>query len=131
MASVSYDPKTGRRTVQVVGVVGKRHSIRLGKVDKKQAENARRFIEKLAACRNSGSALDKATAEWVASLLPKTRKRLERAGLVDRRESEERPSVAVWLKTYIEGRPDVKPNTRAHFARVANDLINFFGSASI
>ena len=47
MASISHEKKTGRRTVQFVGDNGKRRSIRLGKVNKRQAESAKLFIEDL------------------------------------------------------------------------------------
>ncbi|KKK53032.1 hypothetical protein LCGC14_3098840, partial [marine sediment metagenome] len=47
MASISHEKKTGRRTVQFIGKNGKRRSIRLGKVNKRQAESAKLFIEDL------------------------------------------------------------------------------------
>jgi integrase len=127
MASLSHDKATGRRTIQVVGTDGKRHSIRLGEVDKKQAENARRFIEDLEKSRLSGSAPLKTTAEWVAAQTPVRHKRLEAAGLVEPREDQERPTVAAWVDAYIAGRTDVKPRTKINLKQTAKDMKDFFG----
>jgi len=81
MASISHDKKSGRRTVQFVGTDGKRRSIRLGKVSKRQAESAKGFIEDLVACLTTGTAPKNATAEWLAGLPGVIRQRVERAGL--------------------------------------------------
>ena len=131
MASISHDPRTGRRTVQFIGADGKRRSIRLGRVDKRQAEGVRGFIENLAAARLSGRAADPATAQWVSALLPVFHKRLVRAGLTEPREQEQRPTVAEWVLAFIAARPDVKPRTRINMRQTAKDMTEFFGAARL
>jgi len=127
MASISHEKATGLRTIQVVGTDGKRHSIRLGKVNAKQAESAKLFVEDLATCRVSGSSPKTATAEWLAGLPDKTRNRVERAGLTGPRQRRECPTLGEWLRIYVEGRRDVKPNTLANYKQARDSLIEFFG----
>ena len=95
-----------RRTVQFIGADGKRRSIRLGRVDKRQAESARGFLENLAAARVSGRVPDPATAQWVSALPPAVHKRLVQADLTEPREQEQRPTVAEWVQAFIAARPD-------------------------
>ncbi|MBE3123764.1 MAG: phage integrase SAM-like domain-containing protein, partial [Planctomycetes bacterium] len=131
MASVSYDPKTERRTVQVTGIDGKRRSIRLGRVDKRTAENVKRFIENLAAARTGASTPDMATVEWLTMLPPAVHRRLVKAGLAQPREQEQRPTVAEWVQAFIAARPDVKPRTRINMKQTAKDMTEFFGAARL
>ncbi len=68
MASISTEKTTGRRIVQFTGVDGRRRSIRLGKVNKKQAKTIRLKVEKLVAAAITGHAPDDETARWVAEI---------------------------------------------------------------
>ena len=126
MASITTDRKTKRRAIQFVAPDGRRPRIRLGKVTMKQAETAKRFIEDLVACKVTGDAPKNATAEWVAGLPDTIRRRVERAGLVEPKERRECPTVAEWVRRYIEGRTDVKRGTRINLKQVENDLTEFF-----
>ena len=126
MASISYEKQTKRRAIQFV-LDGKRFSIRLGKVNKKQAESAKFYIEDLLACKMTGTAPQGQTAEWVASLASTIRKRLERAGLVPKRP--DCPRLGKWLAEYIGSRSDVKPNTIRNLKQVERNLIEFFGNS--
>ena len=127
MASLTCDPQ-GRRMLQVCGTDGRRCTIRLGRLDARQAEAVKRFVEILAACRVSGDAPDNATAEWLASLPPAIHKRLERAGLVAPRRRRECPTLGEWLQAYIDGRTDVKRGTRHNLDVARKRLIGFFGA---
>ncbi len=127
MASISCDKKTGRRTIQFVGQDGKRRSVRLGKVNKRQAETVKGFIEDLLACKVSGSSPKAATAEWIAGLPDAMRRRLERTDLIAPQERRECPTVVEWVRCYIEGRSDVKLNTRLNMEQAETFLAEFFG----
>ena len=126
MASVSHDRKTGRRTVQFVGTDGKRRSIRLGKVTKRQAESAKGYIEDLVACLTTGTAPKNATAEWLANLPDVIRRRVERAGLAEPREAVHCPTLKQWLDRYMASRTDVKESTRIAWGQTQRYLLDFF-----
>ncbi len=127
MASISHDKATGRRTIQFVAADGKRKSIRLGKVNKRQAEAAKLRIEDLIACRSLGTAPQATTAEWIAEAPETIRRRLERVGLIGRRERAEMPTLGAWLERYITGRKDVKPRTLSNYEQARTSLLAFFG----
>ena len=127
MASVSCDRKTGRRTIQFVGPDRKRQSVRFGKITKKQAESAKLFVEDLLTAKVTGSSPKATTAEWIVDLPDVTRKRLERVGLIAPQKRRECPTLAEWLRRYIEGRKDVKPGTRINLEQVEANLVGFFG----
>ncbi len=128
MASVSHEKKTGRRTVQFVGDNGKRRSIRLGKVNKRQAESAKLFIEDLLHCKVTGTSPKGTTAEWIAGLPDAIRQRIERTGLLGPQERRECPTLDEWLRQYIEGRRDVKPATATVYGHTRRNLLAFFGT---
>ena len=98
MASVSTDKKTGRRTIQFVAPNGKRLSIRLGRVNKKQAENAKLHIEHLLACRVGVTSPRNTTLEWLADLPDAIIQRLVRVDLIDPRKRTECPTLGDWLE---------------------------------
>ena len=129
MASISHDRKTGRRTIQFVGQDGKRRSLRLGKVNKRQAETVRGFIENLLACKVSGSSPKATTAEWVAGLPNAIRRRLERTDLILPQERRECPTVAEWVAHYIDSRRDIKHNTLVNYRKAQANILEFFGDA--
>ncbi|HAU36455.1 MAG TPA: integrase [Phycisphaerales bacterium] len=128
MASISTDKPSGRRTVQFVGVDGRRRSLRLGKVTAKQAETARHHVESMLACLVTGSAVQASTAEWVASAPDNIRGRLERAGLVGRRERAEIPTLGAWLDEYLLTHANVKEGTKLFRGHTKRNLLTFFGA---
>jgi integrase len=127
MASISTDGATGRRTIQFAWENGTRRSIRLGKVNQKQAESAKSYIEDLLACKSLGSAPQPRTADWVARLPDTFRQRLERAELIEPQKRKRCPVLADWVREYIAGRTDIKPNTRRNMKRAETNLLDFFG----
>jgi len=126
MASISFDGRTGRRTIQFVDG-DKRKSIRLGRANKRQADSAKLRVEDLIACQTTGTAPNAATAEWLAGLPDAIRRRVERAGLIEPHERTECPTLAEWLRTYLESRRDVKPGTATFYGPTKRNLIDFFG----
>ena len=127
MASVSTDKRTGARAVLVVCPDGKRRPIRLGKVTKAQANEVKRHIEHLANFRVHGSALPPSTAEWLANVPDRFRKRLIVCGLTESRAQADVPTLGQWLEQYVTGRADVKERTRLNFEAARRDLLKHFG----
>ena len=108
---------------------GKRPCIRLGKVSKRQAEMAKRFIEDLVACSVSGDSPKGTTAEWLADLPDTIRRRIERAGLIRPRERVECPTLTEWVQMYIDGRKDVKEATATVYGHTQRNLRAYFGDS--
>ena len=127
MASISHDKKTGRRTIQFTAADGRRPSIRLGKVSKKQAETIRTKVEDLVSANFASQAPADETARWVAGLGGVLRRRLERVGLIRPREGQGCPTLGEWLQSYIEGRSDVKDTTSTVYGHTRRNLLAFFG----
>jgi hypothetical protein len=99
MASLRCDG-AGLWLLQVVGADGNRYSIRLGRIDKRQAEAVHRYVEDLAACKVSGEAPGPATGEWLAEVPDRIRAGLVRAGLAQERRRSVCPTVADWTGCY-------------------------------
>jgi len=129
MASISFDKKNGRRTIQFIAPDGRRKSVRIGKADYRQAQEAKRHVEELLTCLRTGSALKPLTTEWVSSLPNAMRVRLERSGLMRAREigGSQTPTLADWIETYISGRTDLKPSSLVRFDQIGKKLNHFFG----
>ena len=81
MASISKDP-SGNRTIQFVGADGKRRSIRLGKVNAKQAESLKLKVETLAASVATKLPLDSETAAWLGNIGDDLSAKLAGVGLI-------------------------------------------------
>jgi len=128
MASISYDRKMGRRTVQFVGGDRKRRSVRLGKVSARQADTARLHIEHLLACKTTGTAPRATTTDWIVALPDLIRRRLERTGLIEPQERVGLPTLGQWLDTYLSSRRDVKPGTAVFYGHTKRNLLEFFGT---
>lgn len=128
MASISYDRKTGRRTVQFVAGDGTRKTVRLGKCSQRIADEVCRRVEALNAAAVAACSPDKETAQWVAELPDKLYKRLARAGLAQAREHHRAAKLGTFLDMYIAGRKDVKAGTRTNFEITKARMVDFFGA---
>lgn len=128
MASIISDKKTGRKAVQVCMPEDKRPTISLGKVTMGAARTAAGHIEHLKHAMMTNTAPPNGTSEWVASVAPVVRERLERAGLVAPMQRAAVPTLGAWLKRYIEGRGDVKPRTKLVYRHTKANLLAFFGA---
>ena len=128
MASIIRDKRTGRRAIQVCLPEDRRPTVRLGKCTLLAARTACGHVEALAAALETGSAIPKPTAEWVASVSPTIRCRLERAGLVAPSARAAVPTLGEWLDRYIGGRGDVKPATATVYGHTKRNLLAFFGA---
>jgi integrase len=105
----------------------KRKYIRLGKMDKRQAESIKTKIETLIAATVTATIPDLEISRWVADRDDKFHKRLVKAGLVAPRTKVQTATLSKFLDEYIAGRTDIKPNTRSHLRRARSELVAYFG----
>jgi integrase len=131
MAALCSDSGKRGTTYRVLikALNGKRHTIRLGRVNKRIAETARLMIESLEAAAAAGHSPDRETAEWVGRLGDEIHGRLARAGLVPPREQAEQAigTLGQHLEQYFAGLGKQKPTTARNYARARRLLEEFFG----
>ena len=113
MASVTTEQATGLRRVLFVDAGGRRRTIRLGRLDKRQAETVRARVELLVNASIARQAPDRDTAAWVADLDDVLHQRLARVGLVRPREGR---ALGAWIDAYIESR-SLKPRASGSSSR--------------
>ncbi len=107
----------------------RRHTIRLGRVNKRIAETARLMIESLESAKAAGHSPDRETAEWVGRLGDEIHSRLARAGLVPPREQTSTTIVTLGhhLEHLFGSLGKQKPTTARNYARARRLLEEFFG----
>ncbi|MEM1099859.1 MAG: tyrosine-type recombinase/integrase [Planctomycetota bacterium] len=123
MASIAHDKKTGRRMLQFTDPNGKRHTLRLGKVTKKQAEHVRLRIDQLLGAKLTGSPIDPDTARWVGGLDQTFQKRLGATGLIHVTASI---GLKDFINSYIKSRRDVKDSTKVMYDQTRRRLLGYF-----
>src|SRR5262245_21786202 len=126
MASITDDPN-GRKRIQFVAGDGSRKTIRLGKVDRKNAETFRLRVEKMIAVAIVGGVPDDETSEWIASRDDKMHARLAAVGLV-----KPRARTAATLKKFLDdyfGGLNVKAGTATAYGHTRRCLLEFFGES--
>ncbi len=126
MASLANDPG-GRRRIQFVDADGLRKTIRLGKMSKRQAEAVKLRVEDLAAAQLSGGSPSDETSRWLANIDNGLREKLTSVGLAEFRT---RKLLGEYVREYIQGRTDVKPNTLAKWRTSESLLISYFGAST-
>ena len=127
MASVSTDKKTGLRRLQFTDGDGRRQTIRLGRMPKRQAEAVKLRIEHLLTAQLSRQPIDGETSRWVASLDDVLSAKLAKAGLVATRESA---TLGPFLRDYVETHRETrKPSTVKQWAYAIGFLLEHFGAA--
>ena len=133
MASIGSDKGTRGTAWRVLitvksGGVAKRHTIRLGRVNRRIAETAKRMIESLEAAKATGHSLDGETANWVAAISDEIHARLSRAGLVPpRQQAAAEATLGAHLAAVFATLGTQKKNTAASYQRARRLLEEFFG----
>lgn len=123
MASITTRPN-GHRWIQFRGSDGKRKTVRLGRVSKRQAQDVRSHVERLISANLMGTAVDPHTAQWVGELSPELRDKLAANGLVTGQ-----PCVTLGeLWQDFLGGLDVDPSTLRNLAVVWANLQAHFGA---
>ncbi len=126
MASIHRETRSGkvRYRLQFYDKDNRRRSIRLGRINKKDAEAICAKVERLVSASVSGTPLDNDTSRWVAALGDGLAEKLVRVGLISERRSA---TLGGFVDRYIEGRTDARPSTLANFRAVRNNLVRHFG----
>ena len=124
MASICDDPN-GRRRIQFKGADGKRRTIRLGKISRKQAQVIKLKVEALVSASISGHTPSDETARWVRGLNDWLRDKLAAVGLVHQQDDSQ---LGPFIDAYIASRVDLKPATLMIFRNARSHLIRHFGA---
>ncbi len=137
LSTETYTRKDGTTSktyrVLIGGGKRRRHTIRLGDVSEKIANEAKARIEALETAKLTGTPLDRTTAAWLDAIADSIHERLARAGLSDPREPQpsepEVPDVTLGeiVTRYIESRANLKPNTRRNYETTKRLLVEHFG----
>jgi integrase len=107
---------------------GKRRTIRLGKLTKRQAAEVERHVRSILGAKLAGYAIDAADAAWLGELPPKLYNRLAAADLVPPRQSS--PTLDSFLQSWLAKRNGAKPNSRTNYQQAADKLTTFYGDAA-
>ncbi len=81
MASISKQ-QNGRKTLQFRGTDGKRRSVRLGRMQVREANSIKCHVERLISARLANHSVLEETARWLGSLEPVLAEKLSKAGLI-------------------------------------------------
>ncbi len=98
MASLSKD-SDGRYRIQFTGIGDKRHTVRLGKCDKRTATSIRVRVETLLNARIQNVPIDRDTAAWLAGIGNELLDRLSAVGLCEPRACQ--AAVGAFLSDWL------------------------------
>ena len=124
MASISSDPN-GRRRIQFFDGDGKRQTIRLGKISKRNAEAVKSKVEDLVGAKITGQTPTDETSRWLVGLEESLYGKLARVGLIKHRGVS---ILGLFTRHYIDNRSDIKQGTRINLDRARTYLIDFYGA---
>lgn len=125
MASITTGTN-GIRRLQFSDETGIRRTVSLGKMPKKAAESVKGYVERILQSKISRCSLDNDASQWIAGLEGTLRDRLANVGLVEARSTM---SLEGYVKWYIRGRNDAKPNTIISWRRTLRYLLMVFDSS--
>lgn len=124
MACLAKDGN-GWRILFVCPESGRRKTVRIGRMAKKDAITVQNAVERLVISWRTATPVDSQTAGWLAHIGDDLYDRLARVGLVERRG---RATLGGLLQRFYASRQDVKPATRTTWDNVRNDLLRYFGA---
>jgi integrase len=127
MASIGNDPG-GFRRILFVAADGKRKTLRLGKVARRQAESVKVHVEHLVSAVKTRTAAPPETATWLSQIDDALYSKLAKVGLAAPRVTAEVVTLAKFLDCYIASRTDVKPSTATVYGHTRRCLVEFFGA---
>jgi len=110
--------------IQFMAADGKRRTIRLGKMSRRQSESVKVRVEPLVASHLTGHAVDDETARWISDLDRQMAEKLARVGLIP---EVEKMCLGPFLDRYFSSRQDVKPATLTVWQHTRRNLTEFFG----
>ena len=126
MASITTDA-AGNKRIKFYDLTGRQRSVRIGKINKKTASLLCEAVEQILSARRLGHPLDGPTADRLSHLSPQFREKFERVGLLATVDVPEQILLGHFLKSYIDGRSDLKPGTVANLQHAAENLLTYFG----
>jgi len=125
MASITNT--NGLKTIQFkYSTGGKRYSIRLGKIDIKQAQKVATKVDELIKFKEVALPWDIETLAWINSIGADLTESLVKVGLLPRLKNN--TNLEVFTREYIEGKKSSKATTRRALLTVALRIIDYFGS---
>ena len=126
MAGVTKEIRNGKVSYRVEFTDGdkRRRKIRLGGVNRKDAEHIAGKVQLLAGCKASGRPLDTALASWLAGIGNDLRDKLAEQGLCERRASA---TLGAFIDAYIASRTEAASNTVRNWKDTRRKLTAFLG----
>jgi integrase len=106
---------------------GSRHTMRLGRVSKRIAEQTRRMVELLEASKATGQPYDPELIAWLGRISDKIHDRIVRAGLAEpRAASVAAITLGKHLDRYFSTLGKQKPTTARNYERSRRLMLEFF-----
>jgi len=124
MASLVSRPN-GRKEVQFTDTDGSRKTLRLGKVNMKDAQPILTQVELLLSAKGMNSSPKPQTVEFLKGLDATLLERFAKVGLIEARKSA---ILSEYIASYIKRRVDAKPGTVLKWQATEKQLTNFFGA---
>ncbi|MEY4170864.1 MAG: hypothetical protein RLZ94_1937, partial [Actinomycetota bacterium] len=125
MASVSRD-SNGTKRVCFTDGTGKRHVLRLGRVNVRQAEEVRVRVEALLAAKMYRRSPDVELLGWLNGLDDRVHRRFANKGLVPHRERALGAALESLIKRFLDA-STVKPATLAAYKQTTDSLLEVLG----
>ena len=129
MASITW--RDGRATVQIVAPSGKRRTLALGRVGKRDAERCADDVESLNDLAKLGRRPSGELLERVDRFASDVKRKLVGYGVLPADLTDEPdsvPTLGPFAAGYVKVRSDVKPATATFYGHTERNLIEFFGS---
>ncbi len=123
MASLSCSAD-GNKRIRFRSVDGRRVSIRLGRLEKRQAETVRNYVSRLETAKQLGEPADADVQRWLGRISDTLHQKLAHVGLVMKRELA---TLGSFLRMILDERKDLKPNTRKNWQSTIKHLVDYFG----
>lgn len=123
MATLTSDAKRSRR-IQFTDFQGKRRTLYLGKLPKKDAQAIKTKVESLIFAKTSGQPVESETARWVASAGDTLHAKLAKLSLIEARKGTR---LGLFIDSYIAMRHDVSASTVITYRRARRNLVQHFG----
>jgi len=117
----------GLKTIQFkYSTGGERYSIRLGKIDLKQAKKIAVKVEELLACKENALPWPMELSSWINAIGEDLTESLVKVGLLPTLKAS--TELKVFIENYIESRTDAKLNTRNAMVSAMKQAVSFFGA---